>query len=219
MPESHAPEPPPRAERRDRARNRERILEAARAVFSASGVHAPLDRIATTAGVGSGTLYRHFPTRAALWSAVLTEPLQRHVAAVDAALADPDPWEGFAGFVYAMCGLDAQADGYAGLLNTRFDDAPDLLELRARIQRGITRIFARVHAAGAIRPDVTAEDLFFIIVSNGAVIEATRDVAPEAWRRNVALHLDALRPAAATPLPVPALTVRQLYEIVAAPGA
>src|SRR5690606_18303313 len=71
MPEETAPETPPRAERRDRARNREKIIAAAQEVFAASGIHAPLDRIAVTAGVGAGTLYRHFPTRAALWSAVL----------------------------------------------------------------------------------------------------------------------------------------------------
>jgi len=218
MPEETAPETPPRAERRDRARNREKIIAAAQEVFAASGIHAPLDRIAVTAGVGAGTLYRHFPTRAALWSAVLTAPLQQHLAAVDAALDDPDPWEGFSGFVYSLCGADARSGGYADLMNTRFDDAPDLLALRAKIQRGITRIFARAQSAGAIRADVTAEDLYFVTTSNAAIAVATRLIAPDAWRRNVALYLDALRTEPKTPLPAPPLTVRQLVESVA-PGA
>ncbi|QTV79976.1 TetR/AcrR family transcriptional regulator [Microbacterium sp. NIBRBAC000506063] len=108
MPEETVEEAPRRAERKDRARNRERLIEAARTVFAASGIHAPLDHIATAAGVGSGTLYRHFPTRAMLWTAVLREPLQRHLALVEKSLADPDPWEGFAAFIYGTCEIDAQ---------------------------------------------------------------------------------------------------------------
>lgn len=204
-----------RVERRDRARNRERLIEAAKTVFSSTGLHAPLDRIAARAGVGPGTLYRHFPSRAALWSAVLADPLRQHLAAVETALADADPWDGFAGFILAMCGADARPGGYPDLLNTRFDDAPDLRELRVRIQRGVTRIVARAHAAGAIRADVTAEDLYFVIASNAAVATATRGIAPDAWRRNTALYLDAFRPQAATPLPVPPLYVRELTAIVA----
>jgi len=214
MAEKGSGDNPRRAVRSDRIRNRERILGAAREVFAASGIHAPLDRIATAAGVGSGTLYRHFPTRAALWTAVLDEPLKRHLAEVDEALADPDPWEGFSRFVYAICGLDAAPGGYTGLLNTRFDDAAELQELRAGIQLGITRIFHRAHAAGVIRPDVTTEDLFFIILANTAVVEATRDIAPEAWKRNVALYLDALRPVNSSVLPAPPLSVRELVEAV-----
>lgn len=204
-----------RLERRDRVRNRQRLIDAARAVFSSSGLHAPLDHIAARAGVGPGTLYRHFPNRAALWSAVLTDPLRRHLSAVEAALADTDPWNGFASFVLAICGTDARPGGYPDLLNTRFDDAPDLRELRVRIQRGVTRIVARAHAAGVIREDITAEDLYFVIASNAAVATATREIAPEAWRRNTALYLDAFRPQAATPLPVPPLSVRELTAIVA----
>lgn len=215
MPEKLSPPTPARQERRDRARNREKIIEAAKTVLSRSGLHAPMDRIATAAGVGSGTLYRHFPTRASLWSAVLTEPLAQHLSAIENALEDADPWAGFTRFVHAMCERDAQQGGYPALLNTRFDDAPDLQDLRIRIQRGITRIFARARTAGAIRADVTAEDLYFVIASNASIVSTTRDIVPEAWRRNVALYLDAFRPEAATPLPVRPLSTRELKEIVA----
>ncbi|QTV79975.1 hypothetical protein [Microbacterium sp. NIBRBAC000506063] len=99
-------------------------------------------------------------------------------------------------------------------MNVRFDDAPELWDLRARIQRGITRLFARARSAGAIRADVTAEDLLFITLANAGVVAATRDVAPDAWRRNVGLYLDAFRPVHTTELPAPPLTVRQLADVV-----
>src|SRR5690606_22771217 len=203
-----------RAVRSDRLRNRERILDAARAVFSADGIDAPLDRIVKTAGVGPATLYRHFPTRADLWTAVLADPLGRHLTAIDDALAQDDAWEGFSQFVLAICALDADPRGYPGLLNMRFDDAPELQELRRRIQLGITRIFARARQAGAIRADVTHQDLFFVTLSNAHVVEATKDIAPQAWRRNVAFYLDAFRPDQRRELPEPPLTVQQLAAAV-----
>jgi len=214
MPSDTAAEPARRAVRSDRTRNRERLLDAARTVFAASGIHAPLDRVAKTAGVGPGTLYRHFPTRADLWTAVLAEPLRYHLAEIDKALAADDPWDGFSELLFAMCNLEARPDGYTGLLNTRFDDAPELQALRARIQLGITRIFARAHHAGVIRPDITPEDLLFVTLSNARIIEATRTVAPDAWRRNVAFYLDAFRPRRPGKLPAPPLTARQLADSI-----
>jgi len=215
MSQETASERPRRAVRSDRLRNRERILDAARAVFSVDGIDAPFDRIAKTASIGPGTLYRHFPARADLWTAVLAEPLERHLAAIDDALAQDDAWEGFSQFVYATCALDADPHGYPGLLNTRFDDAPELQEIRRRIQLGITRIFARAHQVDAIRPDVTPQDLFFVTLSNAHVVEATKDIAPQAWQRNVAFYLDAFRPDQRRELPGPPLTIQQLAAAVA----
>ncbi|WP_203715805.1 TetR/AcrR family transcriptional regulator [Asanoa siamensis] len=195
----------PRRERSDSVRNRERLLSAARELFAAEGLQAPLDRIATAAGVGPGTLYRHFPTRSALWEAVLEEPLLAQLALVDRALADPDRWAGVAGYILETCALEAERGGYLNLMTTRFDDAPRLLEIRTRIQRRIVELFSRARAEGAIRPDFTTEDLLFITLSNSRVAEVTRDVAPRAWRRNAQLFLDSLRPERAHPLTEPPL--------------
>ncbi|SNT28098.1 DNA-binding transcriptional regulator, AcrR family [Asanoa hainanensis] len=194
-----------RAERSDSVRNRERLLVAARALFATDGLHAPLDRIATTAGVGPGTLYRHFPTRLALWEAVLEEPLRAQLDLVERALANPDRWTGLAGYLLETCAHEAERGGYLNLMTTRFDGAPRLSELRRQIQRRIVELISRARTEGVIRPDFTTEDLVFLTLSNSRVAEVTRDVAPGAWRRNAELFLDSMRPERAHPLSQPPL--------------
>src|SRR3954453_13503077 len=80
--------------RADAARNREAIVEAARAVFAALGLEAPLDDIARRAGTGNATLYRRFPTRGDLVAAVFADRMVEHLEAVEASLAQSDPWRG-----------------------------------------------------------------------------------------------------------------------------
>ncbi|HWI73114.1 MAG TPA: helix-turn-helix domain-containing protein, partial [Baekduia sp.] len=89
---------PPRL-RADARRNRDAIVAAARHAFAERGLQTSLDDIAKRAGVGSGTLYRHFPTRDDLVSAVFTERMAEHVAAVEQAQREKDPWEAFAEYV------------------------------------------------------------------------------------------------------------------------
>ncbi|MEV0715816.1 TetR/AcrR family transcriptional regulator [Asanoa sp. NPDC050611] len=207
-----------RARRSDSVRNRERLLAAARELFATEGLQAPLDRIATTAGVGPGTLYRHFPTRVALWEAVLEEPLRAQLALVERALANPDRWAGVAGYLMETCGHEAERGGYLNLMTTRYDGAPRLLEIRTAIQRRITELIRRARTEGAIRPDFTTEDLLFITLSNSAVAEVTREVAPNAWRRNVELFLDSLRPERAHPLSEPPMEPGQVARTMMRPA-
>src|SRR3954451_19560543 len=101
--------------RADAARNREAIVEAARAVFADQGLDAPLDEIAKRAGTGNATLYRRFPTRSDLVSAVFADQMAAHVEAVDAALGDDDPWNGFAGYIRTVTAMQARNRGIADL--------------------------------------------------------------------------------------------------------
>ena len=94
--------------RRDAQANRERILEAARAVFADEGVDASVEQIAQRAGVGMGTLYRRFPTKHDLVEAVIAESLDAFVAAAENGLAEEDPWTGFARFVERVLELHAE---------------------------------------------------------------------------------------------------------------
>src|ERR1700735_4294889 len=94
------------AERRlraDAARNRAAIVAVARDVFAEHGLEAPLEVIAARAGVGIATLYRRFPTREKLVAAALVEKVTEYAEAARQALATPDPWDGFAGFVERIC--------------------------------------------------------------------------------------------------------------------
>ncbi|MEV6302918.1 helix-turn-helix domain-containing protein [Actinoplanes sp. NPDC051861] len=213
------PRRPGRAERSDSIRNRDKILVAARALFAADGLNAPMDRIAAAAEVGPGTLYRHFPSRVRLWEAVLEEPLLAQLELVDQALARADAWAGVEEYVLATCALEAESGGYLNLMTTRFDDAPALREIRGRIQRRIEELIDRARAEGAIRPDFTVDDLIFIALSNSRVAEATRAIAPRAWRRNAELFLDGIRPECARPLTEPPMTPAQVARTMMRPAA
>src|ERR1700728_3738805 len=94
-----SPTPPMRPLRADARRNRDRVLDAARAAFGAEGSDASLDEIARRAGVGAGTVYRHFPTKEALFEAVVIDRMGELIQEAQALLVDPDPGRAFASFV------------------------------------------------------------------------------------------------------------------------
>jgi AcrR family transcriptional regulator len=209
---------PGRAERSDSIRNRDKIVAAARELFAADGLNAPLDTIATAAGVGPGTLYRHFPSRPRLWEAVLEEPLLAQLELVEQAVANPDRWAGVEAYILATCALEAERGGYLNLMTTRYDDAPRLSAIRGRIQARIEELFTAARDEGAIRPDFTVEDLIFITLSNSRVAEVTRTIAPRAWRRNAELFLDSIRPERARPLSQPPMKPSQVAHSMMRPA-
>lgn len=180
---------PPR--RADARRNRERILEAAAEAFAADGRLVPLDDIARRAGVGAGTVYRNFPTKEALFRAVVTARIE---AIVDeaAALADAaDPAEAFYGFVvrvvdramfnHAVCeALAADLKGFdAGGMDARFTAALD-------------RLLRRAQTAGAVRSDVDVQDVRALMT--GAMYMERRRGRGGSPGRMTSFICDALRP-------------------------
>lgn len=193
-------------------RNRQNLITVAQAVFATEGLNAPMDRITSRAGVGPGTLYRHFPNRAQLWEAVLEEPLSAQLQLAQRALDNPDRWAGLSGYIVASCALEAEHNGYLNLMTTRFDGAPRLLVLRSKIQQVLKDLVHAARAEGAVRQDFTTEDLIFISLSNSKVAEVTRSTAPDAWRRNVELFLEAIRPDHARPLSQRPMTPSEVYR-------
>ena len=184
--------------RADAARNREAIVEAARALFAEQGLEAPLDDIAKRAGTGNATLYRRFPTRGDLVAAVFAERMAEHVAAVEAGLADDDPWEGFASYIRAVGVMQARDRGIADLVTMNVS-APEIEELRARAYDGLVRLVARAHQAGVLRADFTDQDVVLLQMANAGLMERAHGITAEASARFVALLLDGLRAEAATP--------------------
>jgi len=151
--------------RADALKNRQRILEAAEQVFARSGIGVPIDDVAARAGVGVGTLYRHFPTKESLFEAIVLTRLEEMVRAVEVASTSDDPGEAFFAFVrtFARHALAKQdlidACAIAGLdVMTQCDR--QFFELRA----GIDRLLERASAAGAVRGDVTVGDVIGLIV-------------------------------------------------------
>ena len=198
--------------RQDAQRNRELILAAAREEFREHGLDVSLEEIARRAGVGIGTLYRRFPTRDALIEAVFEDHVASFLALAEEALLIEDPWVGFSTFIEQLCERQASDFGLKDLLCTRLPDAKLMEDVRNRGRKLIVKLIDRAQAAGALRPDVTPEDVEFVLWSNKSIVEATRHVAPNAWRRNVALLLDAFRAENAHPLPERALTRSELQR-------
>jgi AcrR family transcriptional regulator len=184
--------------RADAARNRAAVVAAARTTFGERGLDAPLDEIARRAGVGNATLYRHFPSRCALVAAVFASTLAAVRAAAKRALAEPDPWRGFASHVTFLCRLQATDRGLADLLTTTISGAPELEAMRSRAYRDFVRIADRAQKAGVLRSDFVAEDLVLLLMANAGLVHRTATTVPTAWQRLAGFTLDGLRSTAAT---------------------
>ena len=205
--------PAPRPLRRDAQRNREAIVEAARQVFCDQGLEAPLEQIARHARVGIATLYRRFPSRAALLDAVLTVDLQAHIDAAEHALAIDDPWDGFAFYLEQSCRLQASDRGLNDVMGMRFPRATAVEAAKARLFELLGRVVDRAQQSGQLRADLTLEDLAFLNWANARILPAVRAAgAPDAWRRPLGLLLDGLRAERAHPLPHPPLSPQQVHR-------
>ncbi len=185
--------PGPRPLRADAARNRAAIVAVARDVFAEQGLEAPLETIAARAGVGIATLYRRFPTREKLVAAALVDKIAAYAEAAEQALAAEDPWQGFAGFVQRICELQAGDRGLSDLLSMTLSADEHVEQLRRRANEQVIALIDRAKAQGGLREDFVGEDLVLVIIATAAVMHVTRADAPEAWRRFVALSLDAFR--------------------------
>lgn len=195
--------------RGDALRNRESVLCAARALFAEHGTDVALEDVARRAGVGIATLYRRFPDRAALVRAAFEPKMRAYAAAAERAAADPDPWNGFAGYVATVCQMQADDAGFADVVTASFPSTMELdRELRAATA-GLHDVVERAKAAGDLRADFVAEDLVVMLMANAGVVNATSAHAPGAWERFVAYMLDAFRAPAHSALPPP-VPARQL---------
>lgn len=199
--------------RSDARRNRERLVASARELFAVAGVDVPVEEITRHAGVGMGTLYRHFPTKDELIDAVLEEAFAELVRQAEQAVAEEDAWVGFSSFLEQVLALHAANRGLKDVLASREHGRKRAEAMRARIRPLLRRMIRRAQSQGALRSDFTSEDLPLVFWTGGRVIETTAAVAPEYWRRYLGLLLDGLRVEAATRLPRPPLTRAQLSQV------
>ncbi len=157
--------------RADAQRNRARILEAAEVIFAAEGIEVPVDVIAEKAGVGVGTLYRHFPTKETLCEAIL---LERLIALTDdaRALADAaDPDTAFFGFLDHMVGEGAaKRDLVAAVIGAGIEFEESAAEVKAGLREAIGVLLRRAQEAGAVRSDVTAETVMNLVFGTCQVV-------------------------------------------------
>lgn len=188
------------AERRIRAdaqRNLDALLKAALAVFAKSGVDAPIREIAGKAGVGVGTVYRHFPERSELIAAVFRREIDACADAAPALAAAHEPDEALRRWVERYVDFVAAKRGLAAALHSgdpAYDTLPGYFE--KRLQPALEGLLNSAAAAGSIRKGANPYDLLFAVAS---LCASNRDPDPARVRRMIGLLLDGLRYGASPP--------------------
>jgi AcrR family transcriptional regulator len=205
--------------RSDARRNRAALVASARELFAREGVDVPVEEITHHAGLGMGTLYRHFSTKDELIDAVLEDAFAEILRLAEEAVCEQDAWSGFTRFLERALELHAQNRGVKDMLASRQHGLRHADAMRRRIRPLLARLIERAQEQGSLRADFTPEDLPLLFWSAGRVIETTVRVAPAAWRRHLGLMLDGLRAEAATPLAAPPLTRAQVTRARGARGA
>jgi AcrR family transcriptional regulator len=181
----------PRPKRADARRNYEKLLEAAREAFAEQGTEATLEDIAARAGVGIGTLYRHFPTRPDLLEAVYLEEVQGICASAEK-YADLPPWEALTGWLREFISFAATKRALAEEMFTYIDRDADVFKSCALVIYGAGEpLLKRAQEAGVVRADTDISDVTKMISG----IAAIRASDPEQIDRIVSVALDGLRPA------------------------
>jgi AcrR family transcriptional regulator len=198
---SHLVAPSDRPLRADARRNREKVLEAARTVFSEHGRDAQMDDVARGAGVGVGTVYRHFPTKEALIEALMVAAFESIAEAAEAALEIEDPWEAFTSVLWR--GAETMAGDRA--LSEVFASIPGATESVMPTVEGLTQTMAelirRAQEAGALRDDLIVDDVPMVMCGIGSATKKEHR-CPDAWRRHLSLVVDGMRAGGASgPLP------------------
>jgi AcrR family transcriptional regulator len=210
---ANGPDAAPR--RRDARRNRELLVEAAREVFAGQGLDAPLDVIARRAGVGNATLYRHFPSRAALVDEVFRDTLTGTMAVGERARTAEDAWTALLDYTEAVFTGLAADRGAIDLMTTRLEGVATLEAVHAHNRETVDVLLRRGREQGAVRGDLSTEDLLFALAALSRAVPALAATSPDAWRRPLALLLDGLRASpTAAPLPEPSLTAAQLGDVL-----
>jgi len=156
---------PARKPRADALRNRERVLEAAKTVFSSGGADASLEAVARRAGVGIGTLYRHFPTREALYEAVYRREVEQLGELAEQLKNEPEPVEALRRWLSSNVEFVATKKGMSAALALAAQASPELRSYSFdRLTKAASSLLDRAVAAGEIRGDVTPEDLIRALV-------------------------------------------------------
>lgn len=180
----------PHTLRSDALHNRERILDAARALFSADGLDVPMREIARRAGVGPATLYRHFPTKQVLATEAFADQLRACRTIVDDGCADPDPWRGLCLVIEKICELHARDRGFSEAFMSTFPGEPDVAG-REYTVKTVAGLAQRAKDAGHLRSDFVLDDLILILMANKGIHTRSTDTQVMASRRFAGLAIQA----------------------------
>jgi AcrR family transcriptional regulator len=189
--------------RADARRNREAVLTAARERFSDEGLDCQMEDIARAAGVGVGTVYRHFPNKRDLIAALVADRFLRLAERAEAALAEEDPWRAFCDLMRASAKLQMSDRALSEYISSQ----PDLGQ-QAAVESGLAdlteQLMTKAQAAGGMREDAVIEDVPTLICGLCAITAGAAGSMPELnWERYVEIMLDGLRAPGHNRLPPP----------------
>jgi AcrR family transcriptional regulator len=188
-----APPSEARALRADARRNADLLIAAAREAFASNGANAPLDDIARAAGVGSGTLYRHFPTRLALIEAVYRDSVERLCADGERLAATEAPAAALFNWLRGFVTVVSEKRGLAAALSDEGRAQSLFGECHAMINAAGSALLERAKDAGAIRADVPLDDVLKMAKAFALAAETSPE-GPALAERLLALSMDGLRP-------------------------
>ncbi|GAA2103401.1 TetR/AcrR family transcriptional regulator [Actinomadura alba] len=187
--------------RADAARNRRLLLAAAAEEFAERGLDASVADIARRAGVGKGTVFRHFATKDHLLAAIVLDRIDALNAVGERLLKAADPGAALLEFLTVAAHQRQQRD---------LSFLQDAGELPAEVTRARAQMFHTVHALvdrarehGVVRVDVTGADVILLMCAPNYVTSYVPDASPDLWQRYLAIIFDGLRPEGAHPLPHP----------------
>jgi AcrR family transcriptional regulator len=191
-----AVEPADRPMRADARRNYERLVDAARKVFADQGGGASMEAIAKQAGVGVGTLYRHFPKRIDVVEAVYRDDVDQLVGSADRGMSELGPWAALEAWLRAYVDYGRAKRTFLNELHEAFEKNPDLKPAsRDRIFAACDRVLRRAQEAGQARSDIDGQDLMQLVSPMCMNSTLTLDQG----ERLLAMVLDGLR--SSTPQP------------------
>ena len=178
--------------RADARRNRERILEAAKEVFGEQGAEAQMDDVARRAGVGVGTVYRHFPNKDVLMGELVTEKFKTITENAREALAQDDAWEAFTNLLYRSAEEMARNSALQDALSTAGAAYEYAEPARLELHEATDMLVKRAQRQGKLRRDFRADELPMLMGGLCASMAAPFPAACD-WRRHLEILLDGLR--------------------------
>ncbi|WP_410584434.1 TetR/AcrR family transcriptional regulator [Amycolatopsis sp. lyj-108] len=200
-----------RIPRSDALDNRERILEAARALFAAEGLNVPMREVVRRAEVGPATLYRHFPTKEILATEAFADQMRMCHVVVDEGLADPDPWRGLCSVIEKICELHSRDRGFTAAFVSAFPKAVDFTADRDYALKAIAELAGRAKDTGRLRSDFVLDDLILMLMANNGIQAASPAAQVAASRRFAALVIQSFQ---AVPEQVPLPPVARLALVM-----
>ncbi len=177
--------------RSDVVRNRAMLLEAARTVFRRQGFNAQMDDIADEAGLGVGTLYRHFPTKDVLIDVIVEGHRRVFLDGALAVAGSPDPWAGLVAFFWQIAELQSLDKSFGDVVA----DAGRKVEFAAICREAVEIITPAVQLAqanGQMRPDISVRDAMIAVAMVGRMMRAGYEDGTGLWRRLLEVVIDGL---------------------------